>query len=58
MSNFGAAYQSTRDSRARLTGLAATGPRGLAARVTFVSHQNPAKARTTSRATAGTSPCS
>jgi hypothetical protein len=40
--NFAAAYQSTRDSRARLTRLAATGPQGLAAMVTFVSHQNPA----------------
>ena len=40
--NFGAGYQSTRDSRARLTGLAATGPQGLAAMVTFVSHQIPA----------------
>lgn len=40
--NFGAGYQSTRDSRARLTGLAATGPLGLAAAVTFVSHQIPA----------------
>ena len=39
---FGAGYQSTRDSRARLTGLAATGPLGLAAAVTFVSHQIPA----------------
>jgi hypothetical protein len=43
MHNFGAAYRSTRDSQARLTGLAATGPRGLAAMVTFVSHQNPAE---------------
>jgi hypothetical protein len=42
MHNFAAAYQSTRDSRARLTGLSSTGPLGLAARVTFVSHQNPA----------------
>jgi hypothetical protein len=42
MHNFGTGYQSTRDSRARLTGLAATGPEGLAAMVTFVSHQNPA----------------
>ncbi len=42
MHNFGACYLSTRDSRARLTGLAATGPQGLAAMVTFVSHQNPA----------------
>lgn len=42
MHNFGAGYQSTRDSRARLTGLAPTGPEGLAAMVTFVSHQNPA----------------
>jgi hypothetical protein len=40
--NFGSSYQSTRDSRARLTGLAATGPQGLAAMVTFVSHQSPA----------------
>ena len=40
--NFGAGYQSTRDSRARLTGLAATGPLGLAATVTFVSHQTAA----------------
>ena len=40
--NFGAGYQSTRDSRARLTGLATTGPQGLAVMVTFVSHQNPA----------------
>jgi hypothetical protein len=40
--NAGAGYQSTRDSRARLTGLATTGPEGLAATVTFVSHQNPA----------------
>ncbi len=38
--NFGTGYQSTRDSRARLTRLAATGPLGLAAMVTFVSHQN------------------
>jgi hypothetical protein len=43
MHNFGAAYQSTRDSQARLTGLSATGPHGLAAMVTFVSHQNPAE---------------
>jgi hypothetical protein len=42
MHNFGASYQSTRDSRARLAGLAATGPQGLAAMVTFVSHQDPA----------------
>ncbi len=41
--NFGTAYQSTRDSRARLTGLSATGPQGLAATVTFVSHQSPAQ---------------
>ena len=40
--NFGAGYLSTRDSRARLTGLATTGPQGLAAMVTFVSHQDPA----------------
>ena len=40
--NFGVSYHSTHDSRARLTGLAATGPLGLAAMVTFVSHQNPA----------------
>jgi hypothetical protein len=42
MHNFGSSYQSTHDSRARLTGLAATGPQGLAAMVTFVSHQDPA----------------
>jgi hypothetical protein len=42
MHSFGASYQSTHDSRARLAGLAATGPQGLAATVTFVSHQNPA----------------
>ena len=42
MHNFGSSYQSTRDSRARLTRLAATGPQGLAAMVTFVSHQRPA----------------
>jgi hypothetical protein len=42
MHGFGPGYQSTRDSRARLTGLARTGPEGLAAMVTFVSHQNPA----------------
>jgi hypothetical protein len=42
MHSFDAGYQSTRDSRATLTGLAATGPEGLAATVTFVSHQNPA----------------
>ena len=42
MHNFEAGYQSTRDSRDRLTGLATTGPEGLAATVTFVSHQNPA----------------
>jgi len=42
MHNVGASYQSTHDSRARLAGLAATGPQGLAAMVTFVSHQNPA----------------
>ena len=42
MHNFGPGYQSTRDSRARLTGLARTGPEGLAAVVIFVSHQSPA----------------
>lgn len=42
MHNFGPGYQSTRDTRATLTGLSATGPQGLAAMVTFVSHQNPA----------------
>ena len=42
MRSFGASYQSTHDSRARLAGLAATGPQGLAAMVTFVSHQDPA----------------
>jgi hypothetical protein len=42
MHNFAAGYQSTRDSRARLTGLVSTGPEGLAATVTFVSRQNPA----------------
>ena len=42
MHNFGASYQSTHDSRARLAGLAATGPQGLAAMVTFVSYQDPA----------------
>ena len=42
MHSFGASYQSTHDSRARLAGLAATGPQGLAAMVTFVSHQDPA----------------
>src|SRR6202044_1856002 len=42
MHNFGASYHSTRDSRARLAGLAATGPQGLAATGTFVSHQDPA----------------
>ena len=42
MHNFGDSYQSTRDSRARLTGLSVTGPQGLAAMVTFVSHQDPA----------------
>jgi hypothetical protein len=40
MHNFGASYRSTRDSRATLAGLAATGPQGLAAMVTFVSHQD------------------
>jgi hypothetical protein len=40
MHKFGPSYVSTRDSRARLTGLATTGPQGLAAMVTFVSHQN------------------
>jgi hypothetical protein len=42
MHGFGAGFLSTRDSRARLTGLSATGPDGLAAMVTFVSHQDPA----------------
>ena len=42
MHNFGDSYQSTHDSRARLTGLSVTGPQGLAAMVTFVSHQDPA----------------
>jgi hypothetical protein len=42
MHNFAAGYQSTRDSRARLTGLVSTGPEGLAATVTFVSRQKPA----------------
>ena len=43
MRNFGSGYQSTRDSRATLTGLVPTGPQGLGAIVTFVSHQNPAE---------------
>jgi hypothetical protein len=43
MRNFGSGYQSTRDSRATLTGLVPTGPQGLAAMVRFVSHQNPAE---------------
>ena len=43
MHNFGSGYQSTRDSRTALTGLVPTGPQGLAAMVTFVSHQNPAE---------------
>lgn len=42
MHNFGPSYLSTRDSRAKLTGLSATGPEGLAAMLTFVSHQLPA----------------
>jgi hypothetical protein len=42
MHRFGPTYQSTRDSQATLTALSATGPQGLAAGVTFVSHQNPA----------------
>ena len=42
MRHFGAGYASTVDSAATLTGLIVTGPAGLAARVTFTSHQKPA----------------
>ena len=42
MSHFGSGYVGTFDSGATLTQLAATGPRGLAATVAFISHQNPA----------------
>jgi hypothetical protein len=42
MQHFGRGYRSTVDSGAVLTGVAATGPQGLAATVTFTSHQNPA----------------
>jgi hypothetical protein len=38
----GAGYASTVDSAATLTGLIVAGPAGLAARVTFTSHQKPA----------------
>ena len=42
MTHFGSGYGGTFDSGATLTQLAATGPRGLAATVAFISHQNPA----------------
>jgi len=42
MQRFGRGYASTVDSDATLTGLVATGPQGLAATVTFTSHQHPA----------------
>ena len=42
MHHFGAGYATTFDSGAMLTGLAATGPQGLAATVSFTSHQSPA----------------
>ena len=42
MHHFGAGYATTFDSGATLTGLAATGPQGLAATVSFTSHQSPA----------------
>jgi hypothetical protein len=42
MRQFGAGYATTFDSGATLTGLAATGPQGVAATVTFTSHQSPA----------------
>ncbi|HTT50045.1 MAG TPA: hypothetical protein VMH35_01395, partial [Streptosporangiaceae bacterium] len=42
MSHFGPGYAGTFDSGVTLTRLAATGPRGLAATVAFISHQNPA----------------
>jgi hypothetical protein len=42
LQHFGAGYASTVDSAAELTGLIVTGPEGLAARVTFTSHQKPA----------------
>jgi hypothetical protein len=42
MQHFGRGYRSTVDSGAVLTGVVATGPQGLAATVTFTSHQNPA----------------
>jgi hypothetical protein len=40
--HFDAGYQSTIDSGAALVGLTAVGAQGLAATVTFTSHQNPA----------------
>jgi hypothetical protein len=42
LQHFGAGYASTVDSAATLTGLTVTGPEGLAAQVTFTSHQKPA----------------
>jgi hypothetical protein len=42
MQHFGMGYAMTADSGVLLTGLAATGPEGLAATVAFTSHQAPA----------------
>jgi hypothetical protein len=42
MQHFGSGYRSTVDSGATLTGVVPTGPQGLAATVTFTSHQDPA----------------
>ncbi len=42
MHHFGTGYATTFDSGATLTGLAATGPGGVAATVSFTSHQSPA----------------
>jgi hypothetical protein len=42
MTHFGTGYTGTFDSGATLTQLVTTGPRGLAATVAFISHQNPA----------------
>ena len=42
MHHFRAGYATTFDSGATLTALAATGPEGVAATVTFTSHQSPA----------------
>ena len=53
-SKFASGYATTRDSAAKLTSIANTGGGGVAATVTFTSHQNPADSINNSSCTAWT----